>query len=128
MSINSINGVTRFTADLTFQQYFNSTPRACLGRSISPPRLSFVCDFRVCRVQSIPASVNKFITRRVGGQKMDRENRGEQGVRSGAVEGSRRQRIGKVLLAGGAHKPRVTRLSDYLITRQGRRWMAGLVS
>lgn len=39
-----------------------------------------------------------------------------------AVEGSRRQNRESSVSSAGAHKPRVTRLSDYLITRRGR-WM-----
>lgn len=97
------------------------------GWSISLPLLLFVCNFRVCRVQSISTSVNKFITRRVGGRKWEERTAGNRSTqqRDGGIPHD--DRIEKLLLAGSAHKPRITRLSDYLITRRDRR-MTGLVS
>lgn len=89
MSISSANGVTRFSQS-TFVNFLiaRRTSRA-IDQSASP--LIRNRDFRVCGVQSIPTSVNKFISRRVGGQKEGRENRREQGARGSAEEGFRRQ-------------------------------------
>lgn len=82
MSISSANGL-----DSTNRPFNNFLIARRTSRAIDQFLLSF--DFHVCGVQSIPTSVNKFITRRVGGQKVGRGNHREQGTRMAV--GFRRQ-------------------------------------